>query len=655
MKPPDPTNGCDQDVIVVEDVDKSRNVGSRPDRAAKLLARKEVMETVVKSSLLKYVKGDDVFKEKFTLACRQRVDAFSKRIVMASIRMSGLLKHAFDGHLDVRQVSVPDIFDQTLVRQLMLGIDDAVKPHPDVVAYLQLRPDGLEQRVGERFEGDRNIYSSGASKYITNLKNALKSTFRQRLLTFLKRVVQPELQMSNEQRSVLLYRIAGWKIPNGLEDIDVSSKQLQAVIDEQRSILGLSKTARTDDKWFDRKNNLVNVLRQWVFFNRAYEMRSLPLFAIVPACKIRHHFITIDTSSFFGILKEIGAIRKCSFEVFDSMRKDQWYSVFDLKRFEDDAGVRKFSFTIETDAVSLCSHWHQPKRMSSHVSELPPLDPRTSRVIAIDPGRVIIYYAVEKMKDGRFKSYTLTRRQYYALSGVFNARKQTERWQEEIHEALVMFASVSIKGVSVEQHQAFLNAYDNAGPALWAEYTKSRWARQRLRLYGGKKRAFATFFESIKDADDQPELRRPVVVAYGSANVGTGGKGELSAPSTRALKECQSRFDCRKVDEFRSSKVHWSSGEILKLISVVEQKNNKREGGVLQRSKTLRGLLWYDSTIDRRQSKFVGRDFNAAINIWRCATNASRPDTLMRRSGDRPIVQSVGKVINRRMEPVRWR
>lgn len=668
MKPPsclhgDGGNGCldepsNDDVVVEnEDGEEEHNTksGTRPDRAARLIARKNIVETVIKSSLLKYVNGDDAFKQRFVIACRRRVDAFSKRVVMASIRMHGLVKHAFASHEDVRHVQLPDIFDQTFVRQLMLGTEDAAKPDPAIVAYLQAHPDDLERFVGGRFEGDRNVYSYGAAKYITNMKNAFKVTFRQRLLSFLKRIVQPDLSITNEQRAATLYHIAGWKMPSNLQKVDVSDVQLQAVIFQHRNLLGLSKKASIDDNWFDRKKNLLNVLRQWVSFNRAYESRGLPLFTIVPACKIRHHFITIDTSSLFGILKEMGCVSG-GFDVFDSIRKEQWYSVLDLDQFKRKAQVQDFSFIIDTDSVSVCTHWHRPKAPSSKPAKkaadgdqetIPPLDSDAYRVIAIDPGRVIIYYAVEQTKEGRFKTYTLTRRQYYAASGVFAAREHTKRWQESIQDALEAFSRVSIKGVDVQKHQEYLDTYHGVASPLWTEYTKSRWARQRLRLYGGKKRAFASFFNEVITGDDRPELNRPVVIAYGAANVGTGGKGELSAPSSRAFKECQARYKCRAVDEFRSSKTFYGTGDVLKLVSVAEQRN-RGLGNIVQRSKPLRGLLWYDSTSDKSQSKFIGRDFNAAINIWRCATETTRPLALTRVSGQPKIVQSVGKVIIRR-------
>ncbi len=637
-----------EDVNIV-DLDANKTNRSRPDRAIKLAKRKDDVETVVKSALLKTVSGDGQFKNDFVEACKQRVDAVSRRLVMASIRLSGLLKRAFDGQIDVCSVAMPDIFDTTFVRQLMLGIDAANKVDPYVAAFLNDHPDGLDDVVGERFDGDRNIYCYAAQRYITNMKTALKVTFKQRLLRYLKNVQRTSLpQCSNDQRTAMLFSIAGWKMPKSVSDVDISDASIQAIVCEQRRILNLkTKTAVVDDAWFKRKANLLNVLRQWTFFNRWYAANAKPLFSIVPQCKVRHHFVSIDTSSLYGICKQMN-IFKDNFDAFDGLRKDQWYSVLNLKALEDKTGVRKFSFMMDTDGISVCTHWTRPKTTvlvsSSSSTSCQTLDPNVDRVVAVDPGRVIIMYAVERQASGRFKAYTLTRNEYYTVSGVFEARKESERWNDGIRDTLDALSKVSIKGVDLGSHEAFLTMYKDVSSALWNEYTKSRWARQRLRLYGGKKRAFARFFNGIEAADDQPAAKRRLVFAYGSAHVGVGGKGELSAPSSRALKECRYRFDVALVDEYRTSKMDCDTGRLLGQVAISTRRSTtgrRLEG----QSKPLRGLLWSDRTIDNRQSKFVGRDFNAAVNIWRCATEAVRPMALTRRPGDTKLVQRVKKVI----------
>jgi hypothetical protein len=636
--------------VDITDLEANKTNRKRPDRAAKLAERKDNVETVVKSALLKTVCGDGHFKDAFIKGCKARVDAVSRRLVMASIRLSGLLKRAFDGQSDVCSVALPNVFDPTFVRQLMLGIDAANKVDPHLSTFLKDHPDGLDATVGERLQGDSNIYCYAAQRYITNMKTALKTTFKQRLLRYLKTVQRVSLpQCSDDQRTAMLFSITGWKMPKSVSDVDISDASIQAIICEQRRILKLkTKKAVIDDAWFKRKDNLLNVLRQWTVFNRWYASNAKPLFSIVPQCKVRHHFVSIDTSSLYGLLKQIDMV-KGDFEAFDDLRKEHWYSVLNLKALEDKTGVRRFSFMMDTDGISVCTHWTRPKTTIVISSSCQTLDPNVDRVVAVDPGRVIIMYAVERQASGRFKAYTLTRNEYYTVSGVFEARKETERWSDGIRDALDALSKVSIKGVDIVSHEAFLTTYKDVSSMLWNEYTKSRWARQRLRLYGGKKRAFAKFFNDIKTADDQPDAKRRVVFAYGSAHVGVGGKGELSAPSSRALKECRYRFDVVLVDEYRTSKMDCDTGRLLGQVAVsTRQSTNDR-----RHSRPLRGLLWSDKTIDKRQSKFVGRDFNAAVNIWRCATEAVRPMALTRRPGDTKLVQRVAKVIKSCNEPAR--
>jgi hypothetical protein len=165
--------------------------------------------------------------------------------------------------------------------------------------------------------------------------------------------------------------------------------------------------------------------------------------------------------------------------------------------------------------------------------------------------------------------------------------------------------------------------------SLWSEYLKKHWRQQRFRLYGGKKRVFAEFLNRLGPLEN-------TVLAYGSAKFASGGKGEMSVPTSRAFKECYCRAKHVLVDEFRTSKIHWRDNSILHIVK------KRNEDGSL---KTVRGLLWCNST-NQEGGKFVNRDLNAAINILRCATLPSRPIILQRSRNQERIVQRVGKIIN---------
>ena len=63
---------------------------------------------------------------------------------------------------------------------------------------------------------------------------------------------------------------------------------------------------------------------------------------------------------------------------------------------------------------------------------------------------------------------------------------------------------------------------------LWNEYTQKKWMKQRLRLYGGKKRVFASFFNKMKTEG------KKTIVGFGSAKFAPGSKGEISVPTCRS-------------------------------------------------------------------------------------------------------------------------
>jgi hypothetical protein len=159
---------------------------------------------------------------------------------------------------------------------------------------------------------------------------------------------------------------------------------------------------------------------------------------------------------------------------------------------------------------------------------------------------------------------------------------------------------------------------------------KPRWARQRFRLYGAKKRVFANFFNTIANKD--PSKR--VVVAYGSAKFAPGGRGELAVPTTRAYKECRHRFPTAMVDEFRTTKISSIDDKVLEQ---VQRLKHKGKGS----NTVLRGLLWSSTS-----NKFVNRDRNAALNILRCATLAVRPSILTRQDAQGALKQRIGKWIH---------
>ena len=603
---------------------------SRPDRAKKLEARKTQSETVVKSCLMKYIRCEAEDKKKLKDEIAKRVKSFSRNLYHANVMLSGFIKELYNGVStdDIHNINIPDVLDTTFIRHLLLG----TRTNPLLEEYFIKYPELLNDKESKRHFGDCNIYSFGATKYLTNLTNSLKMNLDKTIKHILKQY-QEENNLSVDQRTLMYYKICGWKIQSRhtFRDSGETDEMLN-IVKIHRQILGLGDKEEITDKWLKNKTSQLNIIRYFVFINRERKRRNLKLLNIVPISTIKSHFITIDTKVFYGIMRSMELFKGSEIE-FRTLAIEQWTSVFDIDKLR---GKNKtFTGTIETDGVLLCTHFMRPKNDLDDQTVQSVVIQDSDRVIGIDPGRTNIYFAAEKIDD-QVKTYKLTRKQYYQESGIFNARTQTEEWMKNIKDEMAEMATVSLKGDSMEDHKAFIKMYLKHKNTLWNEMTKERWSRQRMRMYGGKKRTFEKFFNKIKQVD---ETKR-VVIAYGSAKFAPGGKNEIAVPTTSAFKECKYRFPIVVVDEFRTTKVHYEDDTIL-------QKVGKKG---LQ--KEVRGLLWCSSTI---RSKFVDRDRNAALNIMRCARPEARPISLTRRPGLQAINDVVGKriLVKSRMEYIR--
>ena len=125
----------------------------------KLKDRENYEETVVKSCLQKYLRGDKI---KFIDAIKQRVCSCSKRFHMASLLLSIFIK-SMNNHEDIEF-----IFDQTFIRHLLYidGFEGTSKKYPKLIDFVKNNPNYILDLP--RHLGDSNIYG-----FASNLKNSL--------------------------------------------------------------------------------------------------------------------------------------------------------------------------------------------------------------------------------------------------------------------------------------------------------------------------------------------------------------------------------------------------------------------------------------------------------------------------------------------------
>jgi hypothetical protein len=221
-------------------------------------------------------------------------------------------------------------------------------------------------------------------------------------------------------------------------------------------------------------------------------------------------------------------------------------------------------------------------------------------------------------------------------SGMIGALRQTEAWNSRLKEHLEAVSKVTSCGADFWTYLEFMETHAAHDEDLWKEYIKPRWVRLPMDLYGGEQHAFANFFNEFCALKEGKSQR--LVIAYGAGS-SLPENGSTPAPSTQAFIECAKRFVTVVIVEFRTTCVHHELGCTLQKVRIgtqppsssgKENHGERTEQPMPQRA-LVRGLLLLDTTVSAmKRSEFVNRDFNAAMNIRRCALLKTRPPELTR-------------------------
>lgn len=612
---------------------KIKETCSRPDRKQKLLNRKNEQETVIKCCLNKFLGKSGNNKISLLNEINKRINAYSKRQFLMSISLNLFLKELLNTKNieNIVDIEIPDIFETTFIRQFILGTDSAQIPNPYITQFYNKHPI-LKNKLDSlpRYNGDRNIYSSGAIKFCTNLKNHYTTNIQKWIKKWIySDIVKKEIKDKKLDNKILLYEINNWTKETDKEKtkdmISKLSDNLKNDINLQKKILG---DGSINEEWLKSKDNLLRIVKYSFFINNFLTKKQ---FSISPICGIRNHFMTIDTHSLYGIMKDAKIIECCSKD-FIGVGNDHWYSIASIDKIKGKDKI--FTGTIETDGISVCVHFKGPKKEKINIKDsLEKLKKLTKKkdveVWGCDPGRTNIMTMVRKNEDNTYKKLILTRKQYYSESGIFKARVQTQKWQRKpkIKSIIEELSLASNKGIDVSKCLAYINIIIKSWDELWNEYTQKKWMKQKLRLYGGKKRVLALFFNKMKTEG------KKTIVGFGSAKFAPGGKGELSIPTCSSYKECCNRFLTAPIDEFRTSRIYYKDGKTI--LQIVKRRDNNKE---------VRGLLWCSSTINK-ENKFINRDLNAAINILNCFILPTRPEIMCRVEGKPKLEKIIGRKI----------
>ncbi|KAJ9512772.1 hypothetical protein QJQ45_019074 [Haematococcus lacustris] len=229
-------------------------------------------------------------------------------------------------------------------------------------------------------------------------------------------------------------------------------------------------------------------------------------------------------------------------------------------------------------------------------------DPATQMGMGLDPGAIQVVSAGSGVwrEDGCLKGFyrsKLTRSQVQHDSGLIQARRNTQRWNDNVKLKLQHLAS-GTPLVAIQRHVAVtLATWD----AVWGEYLHPKWPEQKMRLHGAQEKVLERYFKKVwvprleEEAAIESQTRwgthKQLVVFFGNAGIGTrGGPGQLSC----------------------------------------EQPPDLLEQAVLGARAGLMWCPWLHQATPGDLGKWVDRDCNAALNLQRAGESKWRPLELCR-------------------------
>jgi len=202
-------------------------------------------------------------------------------------------------------------------------------------------------------------------------------------------------------------------------------------------------------------------------------------------------------------------------------------------------------------------------------------------VAGLDPGRAnlaTIAYVLDDKTGKLFpeapkkKSWSISRGQYYAESGIFKSNSAKAERTAHLKDAWADLgeeddagARGSLRTAVPSEVMTYLERYAHIREAWWTSALKRRESRARFQQYIGKRKVLDGFFAMVKRHLEKLFPGAKIKLGYGSAGekMKPTGKGEISVPTTGTYKACKRVFkdDASVVDEGMTTKVSWETGK----------------------------------------------------------------------------------------------
>ena len=446
--------------------------------------------------------------------------------------------------------------------------------------------------------GDTQTYAYIAKTYAVAFSNSLQFCFEKRQKLYIVEWLKKKNLDKNLWHSIRC-AVNNWKCKSS------PPVEAEEFIQSQRSLLnppdeGISL------KWINI-NSCSIVQYYWNILQFLDDVPEAKKFSLAPLHRITRHFLTVDTEILFYLMKEAQLLDdSISKKAFRKDREFYYQQIFKYQKLNRG----EFTYTVQTDGISICFHFRSKKLKNFYGTEQ---KHDQQRNIAIDPGRTNLVFAAERLSSGDIRTFKLTRKEYYASAGMNERKRKSIKWLHDIAEEEKMYSLISPKTSNTQQWDKFLKNMTSIYAKLWEGKTGKKWAREKVRVYGLKRKLIDRFFQRM-NGKSKPRI------LYGSAKFNPNSRNELSAPTTFMSSSCARFFPIRFVDEFYTSKICARCDQLLSPVVTRDKEGQVRE---------IRGLRRCESNVCA-QAPFVNRDLNAALNILRCGLEAERPKCLAR-------------------------
>ncbi|KAJ9514313.1 hypothetical protein QJQ45_012321 [Haematococcus lacustris] len=303
-------------------------------------------------------------------------------------------------------------------------------------------------------------------------------------------------------------------------------------------------------------------------------------FTMLPMVGVRARHFVIDDRVLHGVLADLGMTTLTRPQVeADSL--PQWQRFIQYSQLQNNGW--DFARRVETDGVSISVHFVR-SQVDKEPVDLPfigrqltatsDFNPTTHIVVGVDPGVTQAIKAGHAQRDPvtgqvvRQWEWELSKGHLKHDSGLTKAKQDTARWSIAIQPQLQQLAAATPAGTTLDGLQAHILALKATLDALWEEYLKPRWRRQRLALHHAQERVIEGFCKKVVQgmkwvSRQHYHQERGVAVFLGAGNFSGGGwKAKAVRDGFRKVVEQPSRpsTDPRPdrlviVDEFRTSRV----------------------------------------------------------------------------------------------------